>query len=175
MDSSLTRRFFLGSTLLSGIGLWWYQGKAINKVYAPSTQVILHAAYHLFPGANMGPSAHDLNMAHYLAFVLEDKRLLKADVDYFLQGAQWLEESAYETYEKSFLHLSTSKKEALFQEIAQRPWGENFIYTVLGYVLEALLSAPVYGSNQEGMGWQWLSHNPGFPQPINQEQIRYAL
>ncbi len=176
-DLLLSRRIFMGSALVIGAGIVWSQGKipVISKVYAAPTQIILQASRHLLPHSKVGPGTDDLNMAHYLAMVLEDERIMPSDKDYFLQGAQWLEESAYEHYSSSFLNLGHDDKEELFERIATERWGESFIYTVLGYVLEALLSAPVYGAHQDRAGWNWLEHNAGFPLPQNLEQIRYAL
>ena len=31
--------------------------------------------------------------------------------------------------------------------------------------LEALLTAPAYGGNTDGIGWRWLEYVPGFPLP----------
>jgi gluconate 2-dehydrogenase gamma chain len=28
-----------------------------------------------------------------------------------------------------------------------------------------MLSPPAYGGNPNGIGWQWLNHQPGFPLP----------
>jgi gluconate 2-dehydrogenase gamma chain len=73
------------------------------------------------------------------------------------------------------LNLSSTQKEELMQSIATQRWGENFIHTNLGYVFEALLSAPAYGSNTNEIGWKWLEHNPGFPQPMSKKEIDYAV
>lgn len=172
----LSRRQFLSalavgatSTLISGCS------KEKIHIYAPSQQVLLQAAYHLFPRSSLGPGAVDLHISSYLIFVLEDERIMKEDRNYFLKGASWLEETAYEDYDKSFLNLSKDEKEELFEEITSKRWGENFVYTTLTYVFEALISAPVYGSNINEIGWKWLDHNPGFPQPKTLKEITYEV
>ena len=136
---------------------------------------MLHAAQHLFPHSHLGPGAGELKISSYLSFVLQDERILEEERRRFLQGAAWLEESAFEMFEKSFLNRDKEEKERLMQSIARENWGENFIYTTLGYLFEALLSAPVYGSNIDEIGWKWLAHNPGFPQPMRPEEISYAV
>lgn len=145
------------------------------RLYANKVQVLLHTAYHLFPYSTIGPGARELRISSYLSFVLKDERILKEDREYLLLGAAWLEESAYEQYDKSFLNLDTLQKEELLKNVSKKTWGENFIYTTLGYIFEALLSAPVYGSNIDEIGWKWLEHNPGFPQPVNKKEIDYAV
>lgn len=172
-----SRRMFMGASVVFGLGAVVYlqSGPSKTVVYTNEVQVILHACYHLFPSSDLGPGAVDLKISGYLAGVLADKRLSKDDKDYFFKGARWLEESSYEVYEKSFLNLNKDEKEKLFQRISKERWGENFIYTCLNYIFEAMLSAPVYGSNINEIGWKWLEHNPGFPQPLNKEDINYEI
>jgi len=176
-QNTLARRAFLGTSFLLGAAtLYWFNQKDKKvRLYANETQVLLHSAYHLFAHSELGLGAKDIHIASYLAFVLKDKRIMKSDRDYFLKGAYWLEESAFETYDSSFLNLSYDQKERLFQNISKERWGRNYIHTTLGYIFEALLSAPIYGSNIDGIGWKWLEHNPGFPQPQFIEEITYEV
>ncbi len=173
----INRRRVLGSALLVGIGAFYGLSvqRDVVRIYAKETQVLLHLAYHLFPHSQIGPGSVDLHIAGYLHFVLNDKRIMKEDKDYFLKGGYWLEESAYEVYEASFINLNKEQKESLLQRVVTERWAENLIYTSLTYIFEALLSAPVYGSNIDSIGWDWLEHNPGFPQPKSIDEIRYEL
>jgi len=41
---------------------------------------------------------------------------------------------------------------------------------LLTYILEALLTDPVYGGNPNGIGWTWLQHQPGFPTPTEDKK-----
>jgi len=176
---TLTRRLFIGGSLAIGVGAFILIRKNKKKIdvslFAKDTQVLLHTAYHLFPQSKMAPSAKDLHISSYLVFVLEDERILKEDRDYLLKGAFWLEESAFEMFDRSFLQLNQEKKEELLQDVATYRWGENFIYTTMTYIFEALVSAPVYGSNRDEIGWKYLNHNPGFPQPKTLKEISYDL
>lgn len=174
----LSRRVFVGSSLALGVGTFFWLYSRNNKkikVYANNEQVLLHCAYHLFPQSKLGPGAIDLNISSYLSQVLVDERIMQEDRHYFLQGATWLEESAYEEFNQSFLNLSSRDKESLLQIISRKRWGENFIYTTLSYIFEALLSSPIYGSNQNEIGWKWLEHQAGFPQPSSKEEIIYDV
>ena len=178
-NTSLTRRLFIGGSLAIGVGAFVLIRKDKKKIdvslFAKDTQVLLHTAYHLFPHSKQAPSAKDLHISSYLVFVLQDERILKEDRDYLLKGAFWFEESAFEMFDRSFLQLNKEEKEELLQDVATYKWGENFIYTTMTYIFEALVSAPVYGSNTDEIGWKWLSHNPGFPQPKTQKEISYDL
>jgi len=175
-NTHLSRRLFLSGIAVGSASLFL---SACSKdkiiVYANSKQVLLQAAYHLYPTSSIGFGAKDLHIASYINFVLEDERIIKSDRDYFLKGATWLEESAFEEYDKSFLNLSKDEKEDLFENITQKRWGENFVYNTLTYIFEAMISAPIYGSNIDEIGWKWLDHNPGFPQPQTIKEITYEV
>lgn len=170
------RRVFLGASLAAGLGIYlWPQSNTETKLFKNDVQVLLHAAYHLFPQSKLGPGAIDLKISGYLSMVLKDERILEEDRHYLLQGAVWLEQRAVETFNKSFLNLAYVEKEKLFQEITEYRWGVSFVRNTLTYVFEALLCSPVYGSNPNEVGWKWLDHNPGFPQPSMNEEIVYDV
>jgi gluconate 2-dehydrogenase gamma chain len=174
----LSRRVFIGSSLALGVGtaFWFNSGNNKKiKVHANNVQVLLQCAYHVFPQSKLGPGAMDLNISSYLSQMLVDERIMQEDRHYFLQGATWLEESAHEEFNKSFLNLRKRDKEYLLQMISRKRWGENFIYTTLSYIFEALLSSPVYGSNKNEIGWKWLEHQAGYPQPSSKEEITYEV
>ncbi len=172
-----SRRMFMSAAIAMGAGAIYYLNRPFGNIniYANNIQVLLHTCYHLFPNSKLGPSAIDLHISDYLLFVLKDKRIPKEDISYFLKGASWLEESSFEEYKKSFLELDTDKKESLLQLVSRKRWGENFIHSCLNYIFEAMLSAPVYGSNIAGKGWKWLEHDPGFPQPVKIKDIQYDV
>ncbi|MCW5587404.1 MAG: gluconate 2-dehydrogenase subunit 3 family protein, partial [Chromatiales bacterium] len=56
-------------------------------------------------------------------------------------------------------------RELLLRRTAASAAGENWLSTLLSYLFEALLTAPAYGGNPNGIGWRWLSYVPGFPLP----------
>lgn len=173
----ISRRLFIGSSLAIGIGtfLLLEESKKNIKIHGNDVQVLLQCAYHLFPQSKLGPGAMDLNISSYLAQVLNDERIMQEDRHYFLQGARWLEESAFEEFDRSFLNLDQKDREKLLKKIVQYRWGENFISTSLTYIFEALLSSPVYGSNKNEIGWKWLEHQAGFPQPSKKDEISYEV
>ena len=68
--------------------------------------------------------------------------------------------SPYETTAKVANRLGV-----MLRQIEQSNAGQNWLSLLLTYLLEALLADPVYGGNPDGIGWQWLEHQSGFPRP----------
>ena len=85
--------------------------------------------------------------------------------DFILKGVGWL--NGYANSEKSadFAQLNFSDKEQLLRGISSSRAGQNWLNTLLGYIFEAMLSPESYGGNPNGIGWQWLEHQAGFPLP----------
>ena len=67
--------------------------------------------------------------------------------------------------DRDFPALGFDDKEGLLRRITASAAGENWVSTLLSYLLEALLSAPAYGGNTDRLGWRWLQYTPGFPLP----------
>ena len=145
------------------------------KPYDKKLQVMLAVMYELFPESKIAPSARDLHMSSYMVYVLNDTRLMPSERRYLLKGATWIEEEAFELFSRSFLELKPKEKELLLERVARYEWGESVIYSYVNYIFEALICAPVYGSNVNEAGWKWLGHNPGFPQPQSIEDITYEV
>jgi gluconate 2-dehydrogenase gamma chain len=67
--------------------------------------------------------------------------------------------------QRPFVDLTHEQKEQILRGISQSVAGENWLTTLLGYLFEAMLAPPAYGGNPQGIGWQWLQHQAGFPLP----------
>lgn len=119
----------------------------------------------LFPSEVNSPGAQDINAAAYLKNLLDDAKHDEDERNFILNGPNWLNDLAKTDYQKTFTQLNTTQQEQLLQRIARSNAGENWLSLLLLYIFEALLSSPVYGGNPDGIGWRWLEHNPGFPQP----------
>lgn len=120
---------------------------------------------HLFPSEPGIPGAREINALAYLRFVVGDPKVDQEQRDFILQGAIWLQELALQNHTQAFVELAPEQREQLLQQTARSRAGENWLSTLVLYVLEALLSAPAYGGNPDGIGWRWLQHTPGFPLP----------
>jgi len=120
---------------------------------------------HLLPSEPDSPGASEINALDYLRFVVGDSRIDREERDFLLQGNRWLDDLAVERQGRSFVALDFDGKEQLMRQIAASAAGENWISTLLSYLLEALLTAPAYGGNSDQVGWRWLQYVPGFPLP----------
>jgi gluconate 2-dehydrogenase gamma chain len=120
---------------------------------------------HLLPSEPDSPGAREINAIGYLRFVVADPKVDAETREFILQGNQWLEELAQQRHGQTFTLLDGESREQLLREIVATPAGENWIATLLTYLFEALLTAPAYGGNPDGIGWRWLAYIPGFPLP----------
>lgn len=120
---------------------------------------------HLLPSEPDSPGAQEINALGYLRFVVADPKVDEEERQFILQGAGWLEELAAKQEAASFLDLDPARREQLLRRVAASSAGENWLSTLLLYLMEALLTDPAYGGNSRGIGWRWLRHIPGFPRP----------
>ena len=178
LDQSLTRRQFLvrSAKTLSVLCLTPALASlaACSKQPAVDQQTLVQhepwrtfaaVQQQLFPDDGNGPSAMDLNAALYLKFVLEAEDTDQDDRAFIEKGIEWLNDLAQDTRSQVFVACSYAQRTDLVSEIAKSRAGERWLAFLLTYILEALLTDPVYGGNPQGMGWQWLQHQPGFPHP----------
>lgn len=120
---------------------------------------------HLLPSEPDSPGAAEIHALDYLRFVVNDTWIEASDRAFILKGSQWLDELAAERQARPFTELDVDQREQILRQIAATPAGENWLSTLISYLFEALLSAPAYGGNPDGIGWRWLEYVPGFPLP----------
>lgn len=133
---------------------------------AKQTRNLAAVQAHLFPATADAPGADDINALPYLQFVMSQPDFETGTRDFLFRGLQSLHEAGMERFEREFYRLDFSQKESLLRYLADRTrWGLNWLSLLLKYILEALLTDPVYGGNPDGIGWKWLEHQPGFPRP----------
>jgi len=121
-------------------------------------QTLAAVQEHLFPSEPDSPGAKDINATAYLDFVLApDER------EFIKNGVAQLEKMAQSTESKPFIALSSEQRERLLRRFETKD--KRWISTILRYILEALLTDPIYGGNPNAIGWKWLEHQPGFPRP----------
>jgi gluconate 2-dehydrogenase gamma chain len=175
------RRFIQGMSALSAGMLLPVSARA--KTPAGNTAIPQQAPWptiaavqeQLFPGEADSPGASDIHATAYLKALLEDTAHIPDERDFILNGPNWLNDLATKDYKKTFAQLDMTQREQLLQRIAQTNAGENWLSLLLMYIFEALLSSPVYGGNPDGIGWRWLQHNPGFPQPTSNNTYKKLL
>ncbi len=120
---------------------------------------------HLLPSSATGPSAIDIKATAYLFQVMTAQPTEQDEKDFILKGVGWLNDYANSQKSKPFALLSFADKEQLLRGISRSMAGENWLNTLLGYILQAMLAPPSYGGNPNNIGYQWLEHQAGFPIP----------
>jgi len=130
---------------------------------------------HLFPAEVKAPGAREINALAYLQFVVTDTTLDAEDRGFITQGAAWMEGMAQQMHKASFTKLDEKDREAVLRRIAASDSGENWLSTLMLYIVEALLTDPVYGGNTDQLGWKWLEHIPGFPRPPPDKTFPHLL
>lgn len=129
----------------------------------------------LFPADGNGPSAHDIQATQYLQLVIQTPDFDAEERKFILEGVAWLDQYAQEKNKAPFLTLNLQQRDGVLRAIAESSAGERWLNALLVYVLEALLCDPVYGGNPQGIGWQWLQHQPGFPRPTQPLHLQAKL
>ncbi|TLU65305.1 gluconate 2-dehydrogenase subunit 3 family protein [Thalassotalea litorea] len=120
---------------------------------------------HLLPNSDKGPGARELNILNYFVNVLEYQPIDKEEKTFINNGVGWINGYTQQTYQQDFVTLGFEDKEKSLRTIAKSRAGENWINTLLTYLIEGMLAPAAYGGNPEGLGWKWLSHQAGFPMP----------
>ena len=176
--AGISRREFLNRVALLGSlaaaypasVLAWQRSRS-EKIQLPSWcnedpwRTIADVQQHLFPASADAPGADDIQAVVYLRNTIDNPAADGEDKTFVLNGAGWLNDLSQKQTEQQFTALEEPQKEKLLREIEQSPAGRNWLSLLLTYLLEALLADPVYGGNPDGVGWEWLEHQPGFPVP----------
>lgn len=179
LDELLARREFLGNMIKSAAALPLAGYGLISGCHNPEKSdtdtntelqqepwlTLAMVQQILFPDDGDGPSARDINADGYLYFALHSKDADAEERKFILKGVTWLDGIASETRQKPFKQLNAQQQNAILQQINRSRAGERWLSLLLTYIMEALLSDPVYGGNPAGIGWRWLEHQAGFPLP----------
>jgi len=167
-------RWSMGSLLLGSAGLvearaWVPDFSAIRLdvtgLDAAQWALITSVQEHLFPSEPHAPGAKDVNAAQWLQWVLSDPSVEDTERQFFRQGAEALARLSQKEHHKVFLSLNTGEKEDLLRKYEAEAGGHAWLRELLNYIMEALLTDPVYGGNPGQVGWQWLKHRPGYKRP----------
>lgn len=153
-----TRRDFLKAGFLSS-AVFLMSGCELLGITTPKETIKL-LQYDLFPKAKeLG-----IDTTRYIDTIFLHSRISQREKDFLKNGVKWLNETAFESYNKRYTKLSKIEREKTLNTIAQTQWGENFLDSILRYTLEATLGDPIYGGNNKQAGWRWLGFAP--PDPV---------
>lgn len=120
---------------------------------------------HLFPSETDSPGAIEINALSYLHQFLSNPDTDVHVVEFILSGTRALQKLSIDQQHKTFADLSIEQRETLLRDYEKHSAGKRWLITMLNYILEALLTDPVYGGNPDGIGWKWLQHRAGEPRP----------
>ena len=129
---------------------------------------------HLFPADNESPGARDINALGFLQNMLDAPDTDIEEKDFILKGVGWLNDLSNTTHKQQFIQLYSDQKESILRKIESSNAGSRWLSLMMTYLIEALLSDPVYGGNKDQKGWQWLEHIPGYPTP-GTDQVYFKL
>jgi len=168
-----SRRAFLKSAAGAGaiaalpaLSLSAKQQIALTELVKTDPWLTLDATLNqLLPSSPTGPSAADIQATAYLHQIMTVQPTEQDEKDFIIKGVGWL--NGYANSEKSanFASLTFADKEQLLRGISRSTAGQNWLNTLLNYVFQAMLAPPSYGGNPNGIGYQWLEHQSGFPLP----------
>jgi gluconate 2-dehydrogenase gamma chain len=133
-------------------------------LYAEPYQTAAAVYAELWRGTD-APSLEQINAVGYLHGVMHDPYVEKREKRFIINGAAWLNEESRQRYQKTFTALGQKERKTLLENISATRWGDNWLYALMGYLFEAMLSDPIYGGNKLESGWKWLEHEPGYPRP----------
>lgn len=121
---------------------------------------------HLFPSEKQAPGAKDVYATAWIhnALVMPDTE--QSHRNFMRDGLLQLEKLAHKIHQTSFLKLTEEKRESTLRTLEEDGDGRAWLRETLRYILEALLTDPIYGGNPNSIGWKWLKHQPGFPLPV---------
>ncbi len=121
---------------------------------------------HLLPSENDAPGAVEVNALRYLYDFLNNPETDPIDIRFIHTGVRSLQAMINtEQTNLSLMDQSIEQREITLRKFEKQADGGRWLVNILNYVLEALLTDPVYGGNPNGIGWQWLEHRAGDPHP----------
>ncbi|TKB46343.1 gluconate 2-dehydrogenase subunit 3 family protein [Thalassotalea mangrovi] len=172
IQARVSRRQFLKSAALASAAAsapvslaFAADGKPSPDLKKEPWQTLNSVLEHLLPISDKGPGAKELKILDYFVNVLEHQPIDKEEKTFIENGVGWLNGYTQQTHKQDFVGLGFDDKEKSLRTIAKSRAGENWINTLLTYLIEGMLAPAVYGGNPEGLGWKWLNHQAGFPMP----------
>lgn len=125
---------------------------------------------HLFPADEQSPGAADIGALNYLQNMISAPDISKSEREHIHNGAGWLNDLSVKTFKRRFIELNEIDREKILRKIEQSRAGSRWLSLLMDYLIEALLSDPIYGGNKKASGWKWLEHQPGFPTPTAEKK-----
>lgn len=125
---------------------------------------------HLFPADEHSPGAQDIQALNFLQSMITAPDVEDSERKHITNGAGWLNDLSIQVYKHKFIELDENNREKILRKIEQSRAGSRWLSLLMSYLIEALLSDPIYGGNKNSAGWKWLEHQPGFPTPTSDKK-----
>ncbi len=180
----MSRKNFVRTILLAGVALQlpWISACSDDDPLGDTSPLTkddyksLHAFQNiLFPEDGNGPGASQIRADRYFLFVLNDPRTDPEIRTFFLDKFVRFNTRCNREHACKFHELDKAEAESFVAKIAQDTWGKSWISRHLNLIFEALLLDPRYDVNPDGIGWDWLEHDPGQPRPTDKNAYPQIL
>jgi len=180
----IKRREFIQLIALASAS-WPLKSFALNKTLGPEDDLVYKnltdpwlsiatVQEHLFPADDTSPGAQDISALRFLQNMLASPDADAEEKKFILKGVGWLNDLSMSMNKKRFIKLNSDEKEKVLRKIEGSRAGSRWLSLMMTYLIEALVSDPVYGGNKDKKGWEWLAHKPGFPTPTV-DQVYFNL
>ena len=171
-NTNMDRRTFI-TLIASAVAYYPIAGLAEKRAQFNSSTPLLKEPWktiaavqeHLFPADKDSPGASDIQALNYLQNMINAPDIEDSERESIKNGSKWLNDLSIQIYNKNFTELGETNREKVLRRIENSRAGRRWLSLLMTYLIEALLSEPVYGGNKNGIGWKWLEHQPGFPTP----------
>jgi len=163
----------LGAFFVSSCKRFFDTGKPEYAITDEQLETLRQVHEHLFPQNETSPGASSINSVGYVQKVLLDPQVEDYEKRLILYGIFWTEETSKKLFSKPFTLLSKLQKEDVVKNLVSYDKGESWISNNISYIIESLLSDPIYGGNTNSSGWKWLKHQPGYPRPDELHKYPY--
>jgi len=133
-------------------------------------QTLVAIQEHLFPAKNGAPGASQFNAKAWLYQSLTYPQVNPDVIKIYQTQLNQTKDLAQKQFHKPFPKLIESEKELILRQLEKNRQSQIWLAEILNNIIEALLTDPIYGGNNNAIGWKWLGHTPGFPRPSAQQK-----
>ena len=157
--------------VLPGAAAWAHILPTLEKGAAgltgPQWETLAAVQDHLLPSEPQAPGAREVQATAYIYYALTRPDAEPDDRTFIRNGLVRLQRVIEAMVgNKPFPELNEEQRESALRALETDEEGRLWLSEMLQFLLEALLADPLYNANPGGIGWRWLDHTPGFPQPV---------
>ncbi len=159
----IQRRQFLILGSLLGLSSYM-QAKESSKFETAFKKVeatIAAVQEHMFPVGSKLPSAKEMKVTQFLYETISHKSYDRDIKAFVVEGAQ----EFIKRHKGQFLGMTYAQKEKALRDYEETSYGSAWLERIMTLTMEAMFSAPVYGSNIKEIGWKSIHSYGGYPRP----------